>query len=230
MRKVLALFLIGFCTVGVFAQKTGLASKSNKKATDLVLTPKRELENAISKSMKAEKFRIKVQGNVLNNEIFSTFEYLSPDRYRFVDTISGKSVKEAIEIAKQRYQKKNDEWVKTRLHYAPLRNQLIAVFPVKLNSKPGDAILVKNVKVNLLGEEYIDEKKYRKFGYSVSYSGWDVVDNGVAWVNKSSGLLERLETKTDGLLGQTTGVFNYFYDKEIIIDPPKDFIERDWID
>ena len=86
------------------------------------------------------------------------------------------------------------------------------------------------MQVNLLSEEYINEKKYRKFGYSISYSGWDVVDYGVAWVNQSSGLLGRLETKTNGLLGQTTGVFNYFYDQEIVIDPPKDSIERDWID
>jgi hypothetical protein len=230
MRKILSLFLICFCTVGVLAQKKKTVSKTSEKATESILTPKKELEAAIAKSKQSEKIRVVAEVSLGSNEVVSIFEFSSPDRFHLFEKVSGKVVKEAIEIEKQRYQKKGEQWIKTRLDYVPLRNQFADIFRIKFISNRDDAIKIKNVKVILLGEETLNEKKYRKYGYTIIYNYSEFNESGIVWVSENAGLLERIETESAGLFGRTKSIWTYIYDKEIKIEPPSDFIEKDWVD
>ncbi len=80
-----------------------------------------------------------------------------------------------------------------------------------------------------MGEAVSNEKKYLKYNYAISYKDFDTVESGIAWINQENELLEKLETENCGLFGATKAVWNYYYDKEIQIEQPKDYIEKDWI-
>lgn len=223
------LFLTFACATFVFAQKTKVVSKTKKAA--VVPSHQRELENAVAKSMRARSLRITTDFIIQGKKVFSRFEYSSPDRFSLFETVDGKVNKEAVEIARQRYQKKDARWIKTRKDYYPLRDQYDSNFPIKLRSKPSDYVKVKSAKVLLSGEEIIDGKKYLKYSYTASYVDFAGFDSaGFAWINVDSGLLERLETRERSLFGPVSAVWNYFYDQEIKIEKPNDFIERDWVD
>jgi len=228
MKKILAGFFISFCIVNVFGQKTKTESKTNIQVTKSSLTAKKQLENAVLKSTKATKVRVTFETNIQNKEITSTFEHLAPNRFYLLEKISGKVNKEIIEIGNQQFRKKDEKWTKIKMDFysVTLKEQFDIFFPIKLSSKKGDYATVKRAEVNLIGEEVFNESKCRKYRYSVSYKELDSIDSGVAWINESSGLLERLETEGGGLFGQLKTVWNYFYDKEIKIEMPKDFIEE----
>ncbi|HQU85389.1 MAG TPA: hypothetical protein PKY59_19770 [Pyrinomonadaceae bacterium] len=230
MKKVLCFLAIGFCAAGVFAQKTKSTSKSSVKTVSAVLTPKKQLEDAVIKSKRSEKVRVIAELSLGANEVISIFDYVSPDKFYLLEKVSGKTVKEAIEISKQRYQKKNEQWIKTRLDYFPLRDQFGDVFRIKFVSKRDDAIKVKKVTVASLGEATLNDKKYQKYRYSILYDDSTFNESGTAWVNQSNGLLERCEVESVGLFGQSKSVWNYIYDKEIKIESPKVFVEKDWVD
>lgn len=230
MSKFLCLLAIIFCAVGVFAQKTKSTSKATAKTANSVLTPKKQLENAVIKSKRSEKVRVITEVSLGSNEVVSTFEYAAPDKFYLFEKVSGKTVKEVIEISKQRYQKKNDQWIKTRLDYYPLRDQFGDVFRIKFVSKRDDAIKIKKVTVDSLGEETLNNKKYQKYNYSIFYDDSTFNELGMAWVSDTNGLIERCEVESVGLFGKSKSVWNYIYDKEIKIESPKDFVEKDWVD
>lgn len=218
MKKLTIVIFLFLYTVNIFGQKT-----------DKTLSPKQQLENAIAKSKKEKNIRRVIEITIQNKDILSTFAYSAPDKFYLLEKVSGKVVKEAVEIAKQRYQKKDEQWIKTRLDYVPLRDQWEDFFPVKLCSKKKDAIEVKNSKVDFPGEEKMNENAYLKYEFAVTYVDLDYTDQGTAWINKNSRLLERVETKTVGLFGPVKSFWNYYYNEEINIEAPKDFIERDWV-
>jgi hypothetical protein len=227
MKKLFVIIYICFGLSGVFGQTANKTSKA-KKVGQTAINPKNQLKNAVAKSKNSKKVRIEIESKIQNKEIASKFERVAPDRFSFVDKVAGKITKEAIEISKQRYQKKGEQWIKTRKDYAPLRDQYDMFFP-NLTSKPDDIIKITKLEVTLSDKETVDGKNYQKYAYSIFYDEMDNVDSGVAWINDESGLLERLETQTVGLFGAANAVWIYNYDDLIIIDAPKDFIEKDWI-
>ena len=233
VKKILVTFFIGLFVNNILGQKVIQKSVGTNNKTQRPLSansnPKEQLKNAVLKSQKSQSISVKVELIVQNKQFVTAFEYLAPNRYSLFETTSGIAVKEAVEISRQRFQKKDNQWVKTRKDYFLLREQLDLYFPIKFTSLKSDIIKIKEVKVTYLGEDFSGEKKYSKYQYTISYKGFDNIDSGVAWVNQTTKFLEKLETENFGLFGATKALFNYHYDKEIKIEEPKNFIVKDWI-
>ena len=229
MKKLLLIILIGIYTINVFGQKTNKIVPETKKA-GTTANPKKQLIGSIERSKKVKKVSITLESKVQNKEISSLFEYVAPNRFHFIDRLFGKVIKEAIEIAGQRYQKKDEQWIKTRKDYLPIRDQYDVNFP-QIVSKPDDVVKINKLEVTLLDKDLIKEKSCQKYRYTITYDDFDNInDSGIAWINDETGLLEKVETETIGFFGPAKSVWNYNYDTDIVIEAPKNFIERDWID
>ncbi len=189
------------------------------------MTPRKELENAVSKSLKAPKLRVIFETNIQNKEVFSRNDYLSPNRFYLFEKIDGKVTKEIIEVGKEQFRRTDEKWVKMRLdqYIITLKEQFDLLIPVKFSSKKSDYVQIKRADVNFLGDESLDDKKCRKYEFSVSYIDLDTVSSGIVWVNER-GLVERVEVLGGGLFCAVGTVLKYFYDEEIKIEAPKDFI------
>ena len=196
--------------------------------------PKAELMRALELSKRAKSVRRQVDGTVRGRQLNSVFEYVAPDRFYIRESLEGAPAqREAIEIGRQRYQKqkKGDEWVKVLEDPAPLREQFAtSFFPLKFVSARDDAIKIASVTVSSLGG--LDDKgvKYGRYRYSVVYSGVSIVDSGVAWVNRNTGHLELIDYDGVGLAGEFKSKWKFDYGKEIVIEAPKAFVVKNWID
>lgn len=229
MRRFAVLVLICSLVVVAGAQKTSPA-KTGKKSQPKPSQPYDELYVSLLISKKAPRVRAVAEVTLGQNQIVSTFEYLAPDRFRLYETNNGREDKEAVEIARQRYQKKDAQWIKTRLDYLPLRDQFGNVFQLVFSSSRTDVIRVRNVTVDFVGVETKGKIEYRKLSFSTSYNEPGLDNSGIAWINAKSGLIERIEITGGGLFGRASSVWNYYYDSAIKIEPPTDFIEKDWVD
>lgn len=228
--KIATLFIL-LCAVPIFGQSTkSTSTKTTQTAPVIKLTPKDKLKKAVQASQKQKRVSIEAETTVQNKTFLSIAEYIAPDRYTSKDFRDGLLFKEAIEIASQRYQKKDDLWIKVRKDPYPLREQFFDVFfPIKLYSSKGDFIKIKNVSVVELEEITLEEKKYSRYKYTISYREFDWLDSGIAFVNQLNGMIERLETDNCGLFGSTRATWKYDYEKPVSIAAPKDYIVRDWI-
>ncbi len=231
-RLVLASLIIIF-SINTFCQSISpnKVSKDRKAITEkkLVKNPKTFLENAVLRSKKVEKVKVYVETSLGNSDISSTFEFLAPNKYKFVDVVSGKTTKIAIEIARQRFQLHNEKWIKTKEDYFPLRDQFDLFFPIKFRAENDDIFIITNVKVEHLEDEKIGNRDTLKFRYEIKYDDPKVIDAGIVWIDEKDELLTQIETESAGFLGRVNAKWKYFYDVEIIIKAPKDFIEQDWI-
>lgn len=186
------------------------------------------LTAAVALSRSQPDYTITIDTSVQKKSVFGTFRR-SGNRYAMLETRSDGFEKEAIEIAGQRYQRKDKEWVKVRKDPFPLREQVDSYFPLKFISRKSDPIKVKNPVVVHEGEEMVDGLMCEKYRYSVKVDLLDIVDSGAAWVEKSTGLLKQLEIDSVGIFGPVTSIWKYEYGKANKIEPPQTFVERDWI-
>lgn len=233
MFRIVLVSLLFIFSINVFSQSSS-PKKTNQDKVNIskeksLTNPKTFLENAIIKSKQARKVRVSVDSSIKGNQISSTFEFLSPNKYKVVDIVSGKVTKIIVEIAKQRYQLFNEKWIKTRKDYFPLRDQVDSFFPIKFRTNPDDIYEIKSSFVEQLEDEKIENRETKKFSYTIKYDGLEIVDSGIAWVDKKDGLLVQLETNSNGILGQVNGKWKYLYDVEITIEAPKDFVVQDWV-
>src|SRR5688572_27473263 len=134
---LIALILFGL-TLTLYSQnKVGekIAVKNDKAAPKYGQNPKLEFITAVSKSKRAKHYRITSNSNFSSNEISSVFEYSSPDKYYLLVNLPRKRI-ETIEIKGQRYEKKDDLWIKTKLNPLPLRETFgDLLFPSVQNTK-----------------------------------------------------------------------------------------------
>lgn len=227
----IASLLIVLCAIQLFGQSSESQSTKTARRTPVTkLTPKDKLKKAVQASQKQRRLSVEVETTIQNKTFLSVTEYVAPDRYSSKESRDGIPFKEALEISGQRYQKKNDQWIKVRKDPFPLREQFELLFPIKLYSLKGDVIKIKSVSVVELDETVSDGKRYSRYKYSISYRELDWLDSGIAFVNQSNGLMERLENESFGIFGSTTGIWKYDYEKIVTISAPKDYIVRDWID
>lgn len=214
--------------VGQKARPTNAAGSSKPGANNT--EAKSYLKDAVAKSKQQKMVSIVVLTKVQGREIISRFEYAEPDRYYMHETDNARVNKEAIEIAGQRYQKKDNQWVKVRKDPFPLREQFDSYFPIKLASTRSDLIKLKNSSVALVKNSDAERLESKMFRYTVTYIDFAPADSGLVWVNSTTGLLESLETTGHGLFGPAVLTWKYDYSKKVVIEAPKVHIERDWID
>jgi hypothetical protein len=226
-RRLLITIALAFLPAVTMGQPGGNVKKA---VTVSGLTATRELATAVSRSLRQPRFIVTIDVEIQNKQVKSIFEYRAPNMYHMLETHSDGLVKEAIEIAGRRYQKKDQQWIKVRKDPYPLREQVENHFPIKFTSKKDDLIKIKKAGAAFVGEEIIDGKTYRKYEYSIAFRGLDTLDTGIAWVNTSNGLLEKLFNNNRGIFGPVESRWSYDYRAEVIIVPPEKFIERDWID
>lgn len=232
MLKVFLVSLLFVFSTTIFSQINSpqKINREDNTITEKSLTdPKIILENAVIKSKQAKSLRVYVEASLGSNQITSTFEFVYPNKYKAVDTVSGKTTKIIIEIAKQRYQLFNEKWIKTREDYFPLREQVDLFFPIKFRSTSDDIYEIKSSFVEQLEDEKFGNRETQKFRYIIKYDGLEIIDSGIAWIDKKDGILVKLETNSDGILGKTNGIWKYLYDVEVIIEAPKDFVVQDWV-
>ncbi len=233
MFRTVLVCCIFICSINIYSQSSS-SNKINQDGTGitkrkLVKNPKTFLENAVLRSKKVKKVKVYVETSLGNSDISSTFEFLAPNKYKFVDVVSGKISKIAIEIARQRFQLHNEKWIKTKEDYFPIRDQFDSFFPIKFRAESDDIFIVKNVKVEHLEDEKIGNRNTLKFRYEIKYDDPKIIDAGIVWIDEKDELLTQIETESAGFLGRINAKWQYFYDVEIIIEAPKDFIEQDWI-
>ena len=224
-RRSTACVLLFLCAVAGFGQQTGKRRAGGAKPAAAV-TPKSELQGAIAKTLKAKSLRVVAAVTVQNKEIYSVFEYAAPDRLRLVERAGGEIKKEIVEIANQMFRKEGGKWIKMRMdgYLITLKKQLDTQIPIKLSSKKGDFIVVKNAEVVSDGETVINEKPHRKYDYRIAYHDFDQIDTGTIWVDASSGRVRRLASAGVGVFGPFSSVWDYYYDEEIKIATPSDFV------
>lgn len=228
--KIATVFIL-LCAFPVFGQSTKSKSTgSSQTISAKPLTPRDKLKKAIQVSQKQERISVTIESTIQGKNFLAIAEYLAPDRYSSKESRDGIPLKEGIEISGQRYQKKNGQWVRVRKDPFPLRDQFFDFLFPQLYSRKGDAIRIKSVSVKELDETTSDRRSYFRYEYSIAYSEFDWLDSAIAFVNKSTGLLERLEATNQGMFGLVKSIAKYNYEKDVTISAPKDFFVKDWID
>lgn len=169
-----AAILILLCALSIIGQPARSKSTKPKQTTPAPLvTPQEKLKKTILASKKQRRISVTVESTIQNKSFLAIAEYLAPNRYSSKEYRDGILFKESVEIAGQRYHKKDDQWIRVRNDLIPLREQFFDLLFPQLYSKKGDAIKIKSVTVKELDEITFEGRRYFRYGYSISYFDFD---------------------------------------------------------